>query len=89
MVHNSLVKMTGQMVFTLIIRNTTLITLDMLKSTCPKWQGIFLAPVQIWFFQPKFIVWKTKNFSSVVFLCLFIIAMLKLPHVLLFSLLYF
>jgi len=80
MVHNSLVKMTGQMVFTLLIRNTTLIIFDMLKSTCPKWQGDFLAHVQIWFFQPKFLVWKTKNFSIVVFLCLFIIAMFYCFH---------
>jgi hypothetical protein len=85
MVHGSLIKMTSQMVFTLLIRKTTPITLDMLKSTCLKWQGIFLAPIQIWFFLLEFIVWKNKNSSSVVFLCFFFIAKLKLCHVLLFS----
>jgi hypothetical protein len=43
MVHYSLVKMTSQMVFALLVKKTTLITLNMLKSTCPKWKGVFLA----------------------------------------------
>jgi hypothetical protein len=64
MVHCSIVKMIGQMVFTLLIKNTTPITLDMLKLICPKWKGVFLAHIQIWFFLPKFPIWKIKNFSS-------------------------
>jgi hypothetical protein len=36
MVHYSLIKMTSQMVFALLAKKTTLITLDMLKLTCPK-----------------------------------------------------
>jgi len=36
MVHYSLVKMTSQLVFALLAKNTTLITLDMLKLTCPR-----------------------------------------------------
>ncbi len=64
MVHCSLVKMTGQMVFTLLVRNTTPITLDMLKSICPKWKGSFLAPIQIWCFLQNFPIWKIKNFSN-------------------------
>jgi hypothetical protein len=39
MVHYLLVKMISQMVLTLPVKKTTLITLDMLELTCPKWQG--------------------------------------------------
>jgi hypothetical protein len=43
MIHYSLIKMTNQMVFGLIVKKTTPITLDMLKSIFPKWQKVFLA----------------------------------------------
>ncbi len=35
MVHYLPIKMTNQMVITLLMKKTALITLDMLKSTCP------------------------------------------------------
>jgi hypothetical protein len=47
---SQIVKMINQMVFVLLVKKTTLITLDMLKLTYPKQQGVFLAPIQIWFF---------------------------------------
>jgi uncharacterized Tic20 family protein len=47
-----------------LIKKTTLITLYMLKLTCPKWQGVFLIPIQIWFFLLEFLIWKTKKSSS-------------------------
>ncbi len=47
---NQIVKMINQMVFVLLVKKTTLITLDMLRLTYPKQQGVFLAPIQIWFF---------------------------------------
>jgi hypothetical protein len=47
MVHSSLVKMTGQMVYTLLIRNTTLVTLDMLNQVVQNDKGFFWPPVQI------------------------------------------
>jgi hypothetical protein len=36
MVNCSLVKMTNQMVHILVIKKTTLVTMDMSKSACPK-----------------------------------------------------
>ncbi len=36
MVHYSLIKVTSQMVFIMLVKKTTLVTLDMLKLTCPK-----------------------------------------------------
>jgi hypothetical protein len=55
MVHYPLVKKISQMVFTLLVKKTTLLTLDMLKLTCPKWQKVFLTPSKFGFF--------TKNSS--------------------------
>jgi hypothetical protein len=45
MVQYFLIKMISQMVFTLLVKKTTLVTLDMLKSTCPKSQGVSLTRI--------------------------------------------
>jgi hypothetical protein len=44
MVHYSLVKMTSQMVFALLVKNTTLVTLDMLKIDLSKMIGGLFGP---------------------------------------------
>jgi hypothetical protein len=44
-----------------LVKKTTLITLDMLNLTSPKWPEVSLILVQIWFFLLEFLIWKTKN----------------------------
>ncbi len=52
------------MVLTLPIKKITSITLDMLKLTCPKWQGGFFYPYPNLVFLLEFPIWKTKNFDN-------------------------
>jgi hypothetical protein len=69
MVHYLPIKKTNKMVITLLIKKTSLITSDMLKSTCPIWQGDLFDPYpnlvffyhNSWFEKPKIlIVFSTK-----------------------------
>jgi hypothetical protein len=62
MVHCSLVKMTDQMVFIFLVKKITLVTLDMLNSTWPKWQRVLLARVQIGFLKTRISSLKTQEF---------------------------
>ncbi len=42
--------MISQMILILWVKKTTPVTIDMLKLSCPKWQGVFLTPPQFGFF---------------------------------------
>jgi hypothetical protein len=61
MVHCSLVKMTNQMVFTLLIKKTTPITQNMLKSICQNDKRSFWPPSKFGFFNQKILFEKLKN----------------------------
>jgi len=50
------------MVFIMLIKKTTLVRLNMLKSICPKWQGIFFTLVQFGFFFPRIFGLKNQEF---------------------------
>jgi hypothetical protein len=52
------------MVHILLIKNTTLVTMDMSKSTCPKWSNGFFYTCPNWVFFTRFIGKKIKNFSN-------------------------
>ncbi len=43
-----LIKMTSQMVHTLLVKKTILVTMDMLKLICPKWQNNLFDPCSNW-----------------------------------------
>jgi len=50
MVHYLLVKMISQMVLTLLVKKTTLVTLDMLVQLSKMTRGVLFTLVQIMFF---------------------------------------
>jgi hypothetical protein len=57
------------MVHTLPVKKTTLVTMDMSKSTCPKWQCGLLMLVQIGYFFTTFASQKIPCFLVVVVEC--------------------
>jgi len=67
MVHYLLIKMTisqmtNQMVHTILVLKTTPVTMDMSKSTCPKWQSGILTSIKIGYFKNKFVSKKNQEF---------------------------
>ncbi len=52
------------MVLTLPLKKTTLVTLDMLKLTCPIWQGGLFDPYPNLVFLLEFPIWKPNNSNS-------------------------
>jgi hypothetical protein len=54
MVHYLLVKMISQMVLTLLVKKTTLVTLDMLVQLSKMTRGVLFTLVQIMFFYQSF-----------------------------------
>jgi hypothetical protein len=67
MVHSSLIKITSQMVFILLVKKTTLVMLDMLKLTCPKWPRVFWPLSKFHFFYQNFWFEKLKILVVIIY----------------------
>jgi len=48
------------MILILWVKKTTPVTIDMLKLSCPKWQGVFVAPPEFGFFDQNSRIEKPK-----------------------------